>query len=130
MTHAKHQPGADDHDQFDGRPAIQRFVERVDRRIGRSPSFAGAPSALPPSTEEVDYAAPTEVQAFREAGRRATETYPGPVGEFIARELETAAGFGFRFGTNALLTRLTDHLLGTQPATDTTVYDSDAEAGR
>lgn len=78
----------------------------------------------PPSAEEVDHAAPTEVQAFREAGRRATETYPGPVGEFIAQELETAAGFGFRFGTNALLTRLADHLLGTQPADATVMSPS------
>jgi hypothetical protein len=78
----------------------------------------------------VEYAAPTEVQALREAGRRAAESYPGPVGEFIARELETGAGFGFRFGTKALVTRLTDHLLGTQPAAGGPVYDSDTEAGR
>lgn len=128
MSHPTHRSDVDGH--FDGRPAIARFVERVGRRTGSSPSFAGMPSAPPPSAAEVEYAAPTEVQALREAGRCAAETYPGPVGEFIARELETAAGFGFRFGTDTVLTRLTDHLLGTRPVAGTTLHYPDTVVER
>lgn len=52
-----------------------------------------------------------ELEQLREARRRATETYPGPVGDLIARELEAVAEFGFRFARGTLYRRLVDHLL-------------------
>ncbi len=99
----------------DGRPAILRFVERFKRASGTSPS------ATPPATPQAagsglgraigDSLGRPELERLREARRRATEMYPGPVGELIVRDLEAVAEFGFRFARGTLYRRLLDHLL-------------------
>jgi hypothetical protein len=48
---------------------------------------------------------------LRTAAFRATQVYPGPVGELLCRELLDWEEFGYRFGGGALVSRLTDHLL-------------------
>lgn len=106
-----------------GRPAILRFVERVNREIGPSPSFTEPAISLPsppspPLPDTADRAGHVEPARLRAARRRAVECYPGPVGEVIARELEAAAAFGFRLTRGTLYRRLVDHLIGPQSWAD------------
>lgn len=49
---------------------------------------------------------------LRSAAARACQIYPGPVGELIARELDTWAELGYVIGPG-LTTRLVEHVLAT-----------------
>lgn len=52
-----------------------------------------------------------EKMRVRAAAARAPKLYPGPVGELIARELDSWAELGYRVGPG-LTARLCDHVLG------------------
>lgn len=52
-----------------------------------------------------------ELARVRRAARQAGATYPGPVGEILARELRAYADFGYRFGDDSLLDQVTAELL-------------------
>ncbi len=103
-----------------GRPAILRFVERLNREIGPSRSFNPA-TVAPALPIAPDCAGHVDAEQLCEAGKRALESYPGPVGELIARELEAAASFGFRFARGTLLRRLVDAILDQQPLDESAV---------
>lgn len=45
------------------------------------------------------------------AARVAMRAFPGPVGDFVARELYAWSDFGFRFGGQSETRRLVKHLL-------------------
>jgi hypothetical protein len=47
---------------------------------------------------------------IRAAAFRATQLYPGPVGELIARELGVWEQFGYRLDQSGLIARLIDHI--------------------
>jgi hypothetical protein len=47
---------------------------------------------------------------IRAAAVRATQLYPGPVGELIARELGAWEAFGYRLDQSGLIARLVDHI--------------------
>lgn len=53
--------------------------------------------------------------ALRTAAQRARRAYPGPVGELIARELLAWDEFGWVLGTDALTTRLVQHVMALPP---------------
>lgn len=60
---------------------------------------------------ELELRAPDRHRLHR-AGMKARLDYPGPVGEFIAHELDTWIQFGYRFDQRRLTGRLVAHLLG------------------
>ena len=52
-----------------------------------------------------------EKMRVRAAAFRVTRLYPGPVGDFLARELQTWEEFGYRLGGNALVMSLVDFVM-------------------
>jgi len=48
---------------------------------------------------------------LRAAALRATQVYPGPVGELLSRELLCWEEFGYRFGSQTMVTEIVDALL-------------------
>lgn len=51
----------------------------------------------PAAQDAPDRLAPHEKMQVRAAAHRAKQLYPGPVGEFVARELLAWEDFGYRF---------------------------------
>lgn len=101
----------------DTRPAIIKFVERVNRAVGK-PSGSWEPEPASHTMAPIEHHLPVLESRDRSrmeiAARRALSTYPGPVGDLIHRELQAFLEFGYRFddGTG-LVTRLVDHLMAT-----------------
>ena len=56
-----------------------------------------------------------EKMRLRAAAFRVTRLYPGPVGEWLSRELLTWEEMGWRLGDHALVRRLVDHVLKAEP---------------
>jgi hypothetical protein len=54
---------------------------------------------------------PDQRMRLRTAALLATERYPGPVGELLARELMIWEDFGHRFGAHSLVSQLVTHIL-------------------
>ncbi len=48
---------------------------------------------------------------IRAAAQQAMRSYPGPIGELVARELRAHADFGYRFASDSLLPRLAAEIL-------------------
>jgi hypothetical protein len=53
---------------------------------------------------------------IREAAVRATEVYPGPVGELLSRELLSWDQFGYRLGSRTTIMQIVDQILGEETA--------------
>lgn len=76
----------------------------------------GAP--IPPPAPELipinrpDPMSSADKMRLREAARRATQLYPGPIGQVLSRELMTWEEFGFRICGHSLVWKLVDELLG------------------
>lgn len=100
------------------RPAILRFVERFKRASGTSPSATTPADSSRPGPDIGGSLGPVELEQLCEARRRATEMYPGPVGDLVARDLDAVAEFGFRFARGTLYRRLVDHLLDPPTSAD------------
>lgn len=62
---------------------------------------------------------PQERMRLRAAATAAGSTYPGPVGELLAREIWAWEEFGFRYGSDGLMHRVVDDVLGQDGATRT-----------
>lgn len=73
-----------------------------------TPSYTyGEPKAdLPPVSMSF-----VERGRYRLAAMRALQRYPGPVGEYLARELHSVADFGWQLVSSNVLARLRDELL-------------------
>jgi hypothetical protein len=54
-----------------------------------------------------------ERMRLRAAALRATHVYPGPVGELLSRELLSWEEFGYRLGSQTLITKIVDAVLNT-----------------
>jgi hypothetical protein len=54
---------------------------------------------------------PHERMRIRSAAFQATQTYPGPIGELIARELLSWEEFGYRLGATGPIMRLVDTIM-------------------
>lgn len=105
----------------DTRPAIIKFVERVNRA-----GLAGHPPR-PESTYESPRPATVPVQQrptgldgqdqarMSAAAEHALTAYPGPVGELVHREVHAFLEFGHCIGGSGLAARLVDHLLAIDP---------------
>lgn len=59
---------------------------------------------------------PHEKLRLLTAAYHAKKKYPGPVGELIAREIESWADFGYRFDNSALVPRVVKEVMNVQPA--------------
>jgi hypothetical protein len=55
-----------------------------------------------------------DIARVRRAAMIASSTLPGAVGEIVARELRAYADFGYRFGADGLLDKVTKELLSGQ----------------
>lgn len=82
------------------------------------------PRRAPATQDKPDAAqAPPDLQEFHEAGRfraaayRATQLYPGPVGDLLARELRAQADFGYRVGASSVVARAATAILATPLST-------------
>lgn len=64
-----------------------------------------------PITGDADRLSMQEFVRFRAAALHARRTYPGPLGELVARELTAYAEFGYRFAADALIPRLATEIL-------------------
>lgn len=106
----------------DSRPAIVRFVERLDTQQTRlascpeptwpeEPARDGVAGGTHPRALTAEF-----VARLDRAARRALAHYPGPVGALIGREIRAFVEFGHRFGPDALVMRLADELLSDDPA--------------
>lgn len=75
--------------------------------------------SAPPPERAVSITAPGapmdhhEKMRIRAAAYRATQLYPGSVGELISRELLTWEEFGYRLGAKSLINRLIRDILAT-----------------
>lgn len=67
------------------------------------------PADPPPRLE------PHERGRLRAAAYRATQVYPGPVGQLISRELSAVDEWGYRFVRGSLLAELVDHVMKAAP---------------
>lgn len=56
-----------------------------------------------------------EKMRLREAARRATQLYPGSIGQVLSRELTTWEDFGFRICGHSLVWKLVGQLLDGGP---------------
>ena len=54
-----------------------------------------------------------ERMRLRAAAQRATQVYPGSVGELLSRELLSWEEFGYRLGSQKLITGIVDAMLNT-----------------
>jgi hypothetical protein len=52
-----------------------------------------------------------EQMRLRAAAVRATQVYPGPVGELLSRELLSWEEFGYRLGSRSMITGIVDTVL-------------------
>lgn len=59
----------------------------------------------------------TDRALIREAAVRATQVYPGPVGELLSRELLSWEQFGYRLGSHASIMRIVEQILSPYVAT-------------
>jgi len=59
---------------------------------------------------------------IRAAAFSATQVYPGPVGELLARELLGWEEFGYRFGGSSLINALIDHIMEEKRARERASY--------
>lgn len=66
-----------------------------------------------PPTRPVPRCDPHDAHRVRAAAHRAARLYPGPVGEFLRRELLAWGEFGHRFERGSLSARLVHHLMTT-----------------
>lgn len=121
------EPAGPNSTRSDSEIAVMRFCEHLKRILGTS-SSAPTPATSPPLSGTRESAGPADLAELREAGRRAIEMYPGPVGDLIARELEAAAAFGFRIASGAPFQRLVNDLLDRRPPT-APVAEPDQRAG-
>jgi len=67
---------------------------------------AGAPHAGPVERSEA-----ADRVRIREAAMRATQVYPGPVGELLSRELMSWEQFGYRLGSRTAIMQIVDQIL-------------------
>jgi hypothetical protein len=113
-----------------GGAAVLRFVERFKRASGTSASTTTPGAGSRPRPGIGDALGAVESEQLCEAGRRATERYPGPVGDLIARDLEAVAEFGFRFAEGTFYRRLVDHLLEPPTSAEPSAGSLDVAATR
>lgn len=97
----------------DTRPAIVKFVEKVNRAAGQDPAARPSLGAKIAAAQPLPALGAADRARLVAAARLATDRHPGPLGELIDREIQAFLDFGHRFddGTG-LARRLADHLLG------------------
>lgn len=64
-----------------------------------------------PATAPPDYMNAAERARVRQAANKALRVYPGPVGNFLFKELWAWDEFGYRFGGHGIISALADHIL-------------------
>lgn len=105
----------------DTRPAIVRFVENWTRAAGRAQPEPGQLVIDPATMPNHHRPAPlsdTDRARLDRAARRALQTYPGVVGEFLHREIRAYLDFGYRFDGQGPVLRLADAVSDSDPRAD------------